>query len=70
MFMSAWENLGEKHPRLEVWIDTGLAYARKYYGQMDHTRAYILAMGNIYYSAHLTVALTRHTYSTVLNLSI
>ena len=44
MFMSSWEQLTEKHPRLSPWIDIGLAKATEYYAQMDRTSAYIMAM--------------------------
>ena len=39
MFMSTWELLGEKHPRLEPFINIGLSWARKHYCHMDQTRA-------------------------------
>jgi hypothetical protein len=45
MFMTAWENLSEKHPRLAPFIEIGLVWARKYYQRMDNTKAYVLAMG-------------------------
>jgi hypothetical protein len=45
MFMSTWELLGGKHPRLEPFINIGLAWALKYYCCMDQTRAYIITMG-------------------------
>ena len=44
MFMSSWEQLTEKHPRLSLWIDSGLAKATEYYAWMDRTSAYIMAM--------------------------
>jgi hypothetical protein len=45
MFMTSWEMLGEKHPRLAPFIDIGLKWASKYYCRMDQTRAYVIAMG-------------------------
>lgn len=45
MFMTAWERLGERHPRLKPWIDVGLKWATTYYSRMDLTTAYIIAMG-------------------------
>jgi hypothetical protein len=39
MFMSLWEQLLEKHPRL-----SGMAKATEYYTQMDRTSAYIMSM--------------------------
>ena len=44
MFMSAWEQLATLHPQLAPWIDTGMEYAISYYGRMDCTRSYIIAM--------------------------
>jgi hypothetical protein len=43
-FMSSWEQLAEKHPRLSQWIDIGMAKATEYYARMDHTSAYIMSM--------------------------
>lgn len=45
MFMTTWERLGEKHPRLKPFTDIGLRWATKYYSRMDNTDAYIVAMG-------------------------
>jgi hypothetical protein len=44
MFMSRWENLIQDHPRLKPLIKPGLDWAYMYYGRMDRTRAYIIAM--------------------------
>jgi hypothetical protein len=44
MFMTMWEKIIEEHPRLERLVWPGLDWAYKYYGQMDHTRAYIVTM--------------------------
>ena len=44
MFMSAWELLVAKHPRLSQWIDIGMGKATEYYGRMDRTSAYIMSM--------------------------
>ena len=44
MFMSSWEQLAEKIPRLKPFIDEGLKWAFKYYERMDRTDAYIVAM--------------------------
>jgi hypothetical protein len=44
MFMMAWEQLGEKHPRLARWTDIGIEWAKKYYLKMDKTNAYVIAM--------------------------
>lgn len=44
MFMSSWEQLAEKHPRLSQWINIGMAKATEYYTRMDHTSAYIMSM--------------------------
>ena len=47
MFMTAWEQLGEKNPRLERWTNTGLEWAVKYYTRMDKTRTYAVSMGKL-----------------------
>jgi len=44
MFMTSWEEITWKHPRLKQLIDPGLQWAFKYYNRMDRTRAYIIAM--------------------------
>ena len=44
MFMSTWEDLAERHPRLSQWIDIGMDKAKEYYGRMDRTAAYIMLM--------------------------
>ena len=44
MFMSSWEQLAEKHPRLSQWINIGMAKATEYYARMDRTSAYIMSM--------------------------
>jgi hypothetical protein len=44
MFMSSWEKLGREHHRLKALIKPGLDWASMYYGRMDRTRAYIVAM--------------------------
>jgi hypothetical protein len=50
MFMTAWDALAEKHPRLKPFIDIGLVWARKYYCRMDNTRAYVIAMSAFFYT--------------------
>ena len=45
LFMTSWERLPEKHPRLKSWIDIGLGWAHEYYSRMDLTDAYIISMG-------------------------
>jgi hypothetical protein len=44
MFMTAWEQLGQKHPRLARWTDIGIQWATTYYKKMDDSRAYVIAM--------------------------
>lgn len=44
MFMSSWEKLIKKNPRLEKLVQPGLDLAYKYYGRMDNSRAYVIAM--------------------------
>jgi len=49
-FMSQWEVLGEKHPRLKPWVDIGLKWATTYYARMDLTKAYIISMSEFFLS--------------------
>jgi hypothetical protein len=44
MFMTAWEQLGEKHPCLAPWTDIGIKWATVYYKRMDESPAYVIAM--------------------------
>lgn len=44
MFMTSWEMLAERNPRLQRWIEIGLSWARKYYMRMDDTHAYVVSM--------------------------
>lgn len=44
MFMSGWEIMIKKKDRTERLVQPGLDLAYKYYGRMDRTRAYIVAM--------------------------
>jgi hypothetical protein len=44
LFMSAWETMGTKNPRVAPWIDVGLKWVTQYYKCMDDTRAYVIAM--------------------------
>lgn len=43
-FMSRWERAAAKNPTLAPAINEGLKYAYKYYGRMDQTDAYVVAM--------------------------
>ena len=43
MFMTCWENMSQR-ANLKSIIAPGLEWAAKYYGRMDRTRAYIIAM--------------------------
>ena len=45
LFMTAWETLGEKNPRLAPFTQVGVEWAVKYYERMDLLKAYIVAMG-------------------------
>ena len=44
LFMTAWENLRDSNKRIKPFIRAGLYWADRYYGQMDNTRAYVIAM--------------------------
>ena len=43
MLMTKWEQLAE-NPLLKPMVQEGLNLTYKYYNQMDHTRAYVVAM--------------------------
>jgi hypothetical protein len=45
VFMSEWEELAQKCPKLSPLINVGLKWAKKYYSLMDNTDAYIVTMG-------------------------
>jgi hypothetical protein len=45
MFMTAWEQLGDKNPHLKCWTSAGIKWAVKYYERMDKTCAYVVSMG-------------------------
>lgn len=44
MFMSTWEKTIVENPHLEPLINPGLEWTYRYYGRMDRTKAYIIAM--------------------------
>jgi hypothetical protein len=44
LFMTQWEIIMENHDDLKKYIKPGLDCTYKYYGRMDHTKAYIIAM--------------------------
>ena len=44
LFMSNWEKLATKQPRLKPFIDEGLRFAYIHYQKMDQTTAYIICM--------------------------
>jgi hypothetical protein len=43
-FMTSWESLATKNPHLSDALKLGLSFVTKYYGKMDATKAYIMAM--------------------------
>ncbi|KAF8219312.1 hypothetical protein L208DRAFT_1341594, partial [Tricholoma matsutake] len=43
-FMMVWETLTQKNPHLRNPLNVGLSFATKYYGKMDSTKAYVIAM--------------------------
>ena len=43
-YMTDLETLGKDHPILKPWTDIGVQWATKYYKQMDHMKAHIVAM--------------------------
>lgn len=44
IFMTGWEKLAKKRPRLERFIKPGLDKAQKYYSRTDLSKAYIVGM--------------------------
>jgi len=44
LFMTAWEELGNKNPPLQRWTKIGIDWATKYYKKMDMTHAYVVSM--------------------------
>ena len=44
LFMSNWEKLATKQPRLKPFINKGLHFAYIHYQKMDWTMAYIICM--------------------------
>jgi len=44
MFMTSWEQLSSKNPRLKPLVQPGLDLAYKYYDRMDRTASYVIAM--------------------------
>lgn len=55
-FMTRWERIISEHPLLERLVRPGLDWAYKYYGRMDRTRAYIVAMRQ---EIHLLISKTK-----------
>ena len=49
IFMTSWENLGDKQPRLKHFIKPGLKFAVKYYRAINKTSSYIIAMCKSYF---------------------
>jgi hypothetical protein len=43
-FMTFWEQLGLRNPRVRKYTQEGLDWAYKYYNKMDDTSAYIVSM--------------------------
>jgi hypothetical protein len=43
-FMTVWESLAKKNPHLRDALNVGLSFATKYYGKMDSTKAYVIAI--------------------------
>ena len=52
MFMTAWKQLGKKHPQLERWTSIGIEWAKKYYTKMDKTDAYVIVMCEFKFIIH------------------
>ena len=48
IFMTGWEDLCTKQPRLKRFVQPGLKYAVKYYQAIDKTSSYTIAMCKSY----------------------
>jgi hypothetical protein len=44
IFQTGWEKLAEKKKRLAPFIQQGLDRAKEYYGRLDKSNAYVVAM--------------------------
>ncbi len=44
IFMTRWEKLRDKFPKLAPWVNIGLEWAEKYYNRMDDTDVYVVVM--------------------------
>ncbi len=51
IFMTRWEKLRTKFPKLKPWVDVSLQWAEKYYNRMDDTDAYVVAMCELFPSS-------------------
>lgn len=49
LFMTAWESLATRIPRLRPSINVGLDWAKSYYVRMDLTDSYVIAMCKFFY---------------------
>jgi hypothetical protein len=65
-FMTTWEKLSDEQPHLAPLIKKGLDWAYLYYGRMDHTRAYVIAMCKWNHSSS-PLRTTQHCIDKVLN---
>ena len=54
MIMTKWEKISANHPHLMPFIKPGLDWAYRYYGHMDHTHAYVIAMHKQLYLSNRT----------------
>lgn len=48
LFMTALDDLGEKHPHLKPITDAGVEWASIYYQKMDLSPAYVIAMCKLF----------------------
>lgn len=44
IFLTRWEKIAEKKKHLAPYIQPGLDRAKEYYGRMDKSNAYVVAM--------------------------
>ena len=62
LFMTAWENLRDSNKHMKPFILVGLYWANHYYGRMDNTRAYVIAMCKSLFLLALQVRMPTFTH--------
>jgi hypothetical protein len=55
MFMTQWEQIQDNQEDTREWVEVGLSWATTYYGRMDLTQAYVIAMCELVSASSLSV---------------